>query len=334
MIFERATVTRLAAALTVESASSPRIDRRSPTWRRASRRCTFLQASSGKSCWGMSSSRSCRLTCRSMRCETWRTRPRAPSMEAMAARFCAEITAFQPEGPLSLAGYSFGGLLAYEMARQLRGAGRQIAMLAIFDTGPAFSKSGSLKDTATRIGLCLENLPRWIAEDVIRTTRSETPGRLWRSVRKLVRSLVTRHHTAAATPGSFAKVEHLFDVSSWSPALMAHVENNLCIIGGFRFGPYDGQVTLFPCARASSPARAHLGLGMAVGRERRARDRGARKSSHAYARPHPRARRPAADRADATIERCAARRLAPSRVCFLVEHPLTSPVHPASTDGW
>ena len=63
----------------------------------------------------------------------------AVSMEAMAARLCADLAAFQPEGPGSLAGYSFAGLLAYEMARQLRASGREIRLLAIFDTGPDLS---------------------------------------------------------------------------------------------------------------------------------------------------------------------------------------------------
>jgi thioesterase domain-containing protein len=171
--------------------------------------------------------------------------PRAESMDAMAARFAAAIRAFQPEGPICLAGYSFGGLLAYEMARQLKASGRDIRLLAIFDTGPDFSKGGSLKDRWTRVRLCLQNVPRWIEEDVIRSFGPETPARLWRSVLKLAGALIWRRFHAAATPGSFARVEHLFDVSNWSPALYAHVENNLRILGAFRYRGYDGQLTLF-----------------------------------------------------------------------------------------
>jgi thioesterase domain-containing protein len=39
----------------------------------------------------------------------------------------------QPEGPYHLAGWSFGALLAYEMAQQLQRQGRQIGSLAVLD---------------------------------------------------------------------------------------------------------------------------------------------------------------------------------------------------------
>ena len=44
------------------------------------------------------------------------------------------MRALQPEGPYLLGGWSFGGMLAYEMARQLRASGQEVGMLAILDT--------------------------------------------------------------------------------------------------------------------------------------------------------------------------------------------------------
>lgn len=55
-------------------------------------------------------------------------------IEAMASRYCREIQAFQPEGPYYLCGYSFGGLLAYEIARQLLCQGKTIGSLLLVDT--------------------------------------------------------------------------------------------------------------------------------------------------------------------------------------------------------
>jgi oxalate---CoA ligase len=55
-------------------------------------------------------------------------------VEEMAAYYLEEIVAVQPEGPYLLFGYSFGGLVAYEMARQLNEQGRQVALLALGDT--------------------------------------------------------------------------------------------------------------------------------------------------------------------------------------------------------
>ena len=45
------------------------------------------------------------------------------SVPEMAADFLGQIRAVQPHGPYRLAGFSFGGVLAYEVAQQLRAAG-------------------------------------------------------------------------------------------------------------------------------------------------------------------------------------------------------------------
>jgi thioesterase domain-containing protein len=52
----------------------------------------------------------------------------------MAAHYIREIREAQPEGPYYLGGWSFGGVIAFEMARQLMAAGARIALLALFDT--------------------------------------------------------------------------------------------------------------------------------------------------------------------------------------------------------
>ena len=58
------------------------------------------------------------------------------TIEEMAARYVAELRRVQPQGPYRLAGWSFGGLAAFEMARQLNAAGDDVALLAVLDTGP------------------------------------------------------------------------------------------------------------------------------------------------------------------------------------------------------
>lgn len=57
-----------------------------------------------------------------------------PSIEAMASRYVAAIREVDPVGPYHLAGYSGGGVIAYEMAQQLRRAGAPVALLAMLDT--------------------------------------------------------------------------------------------------------------------------------------------------------------------------------------------------------
>jgi len=57
-------------------------------------------------------------------------------IEEMAAHYIDEMRAVQPQGPYFLAGYSFGGLVAYEMAQQLRASGNEVGLLALLDTSP------------------------------------------------------------------------------------------------------------------------------------------------------------------------------------------------------
>lgn len=55
-------------------------------------------------------------------------------MEDIAAHYVAEIMTQNPDGPYALAGYSFGGIIAYEMAKQFDMLGKEVKMLAMFDT--------------------------------------------------------------------------------------------------------------------------------------------------------------------------------------------------------
>jgi amino acid adenylation domain-containing protein len=55
-------------------------------------------------------------------------------MEDIAANYIAEIIAHDPVGPYAVAGYSLGGMIAYEMAKQMLAMGKNVKMLAMFDT--------------------------------------------------------------------------------------------------------------------------------------------------------------------------------------------------------
>jgi amino acid adenylation domain-containing protein len=62
-----------------------------------------------------------------------RSRP-LDSVEAMAARYLDEIRKVQPQGPYVLGGFSFGGLVAFEMARRLLQYGEQVRLLVLLDS--------------------------------------------------------------------------------------------------------------------------------------------------------------------------------------------------------
>ncbi|WP_186741644.1 non-ribosomal peptide synthetase/type I polyketide synthase [Spirosoma utsteinense] len=56
------------------------------------------------------------------------------SIEDIAAHYIDAITRQNPSGPYALAGYSSGGIIAYEMSRQLLDRGKEVKLLALFDT--------------------------------------------------------------------------------------------------------------------------------------------------------------------------------------------------------
>jgi thioesterase domain-containing protein/acyl carrier protein len=80
-------------------------------------------------------------------------------IEEMAALYIEEIRRVQPAGPYFLGGWSLGGPVAYEMARQLQALGETIALLVILDgtpevedIGPEPSDAGFLLDIAAYVG--------------------------------------------------------------------------------------------------------------------------------------------------------------------------------------
>jgi thioesterase domain-containing protein len=58
------------------------------------------------------------------------------TIEEMAAHYAGEIRRVQPRGPYRIGGWSFGGLAAFELARQLRAGGEEVELLAVIDTTP------------------------------------------------------------------------------------------------------------------------------------------------------------------------------------------------------
>jgi aspartate racemase len=61
---------------------------------------------------------------------------RHTSIKEMAAHYAETIIEFQPEGPYYLGGYSMAGLIAFEVAQELRFRGKRVALLALLDSAP------------------------------------------------------------------------------------------------------------------------------------------------------------------------------------------------------
>ncbi|MDJ0903585.1 MAG: amino acid adenylation domain-containing protein [Xenococcus sp. MO_188.B8] len=82
--------------------------------------------------------------------------PVITTVEEMATAYLQEIQKIQPEGPYFLGGYSFGGKLAFEMARQLQQQGQEVAFLALID---CYNNLGSQRlPLSQRLKIHLDNL--------------------------------------------------------------------------------------------------------------------------------------------------------------------------------
>lgn len=99
-------------------------------------------------------------------------------IEDMAARYIEALRTIQPHGPYSLAGYSFGGTVAFEMAKQLQESGQEIACLAIFDgAAPATPRSFDDEDDALWLAI--------ITLELIRDSTKKELAEMYADLRKL-----------------------------------------------------------------------------------------------------------------------------------------------------
>lgn len=93
------------------------------------------------------------------------------SFEEMARDYLAEIRAVRPHGPYLLAGYSGGGITAFEMARQLQNEGEVVEHVIMFDTPQPTQPPLSWRDRASMKAQDLHRykgafLRRWLKTQV------------------------------------------------------------------------------------------------------------------------------------------------------------------------
>jgi thioesterase domain-containing protein/acyl carrier protein len=77
------------------------------------------------------------------------------SIEPMASYYLEAIRTVQPEGPYLLCGSSFGGIVAYEVAQQLRVAGERVAMVAMLDSPNPSHVPEGIEDRVERLAYLL-----------------------------------------------------------------------------------------------------------------------------------------------------------------------------------
>lgn len=141
------------------------------------------------------------------------------SFSAIAACYADSIRQIQPEGPYFLAGYSMGGHLAYEIARQMTKEGDEVAFVGVIDTAAETRRAPLWKRLLYRVEMLRldprRNVPRFALEAVNRPKN-------WaeRRVRRIIK---------ATAP------QRIYD------SFVAFADARR----GFKLEPYDGPVTLF-----------------------------------------------------------------------------------------
>ena len=89
--------------------------------------------------------------------------PFFPSVEAMAAAYLRDVREQQPHGPYLIGGYSMGGVVAFEMARQLDAVGEETGLLVLIDAFAPHPERGSAIAAWSRNGLLMQVVANQLA---------------------------------------------------------------------------------------------------------------------------------------------------------------------------
>jgi amino acid adenylation domain-containing protein len=169
--------------------------------------------------------------------------PPHQTVPEMASAYLEQARKLCHEGPWRLAGWSFGGLVAYEMASQLAAAHDEIGMLALIDPSPVLGDAELVADDATDdlavMEALLEFTGRLAGRDLLqdRDVLAATPRDRRRA------EVVSRMRRAAGIgPSGSDEVEKMVDVFA----------ANWRAYHRYRPAPYRGRVTLLAANGASA----------------------------------------------------------------------------------
>ena len=167
------------------------------------------------------------------------------TMEEIAAQYVQLIYKFQPSGPYKLIGWCVGGVLAFEVARQLMIAGHQVALLAMIDAwAPGHNRRLS------RLRATLANYSfrgQLIAADWRRAVSREQTFRMFLERRTLTKKLLRLFgRDAPEEPGRVEFAARDLSAENYDQWLLGYLEDT-----ERRYEPklYPGKITLLCSAR-------------------------------------------------------------------------------------
>jgi thioesterase domain-containing protein len=142
----------------------------------------------------------------------------------------------QPQGPYQLGGFCFGGVLAYEMARQLTTAGETVSLLAALESAPP-NVHAAHRDAAYRIENVYENVRDFMAQP------ATAKMNFVRSKAQKLRQKLARHkNPAEEKPPQLAD---LIDMSKYPKDYVKYAETHWKALESYKPGNYEGTIHLF-----------------------------------------------------------------------------------------
>lgn len=166
----------------------------------------------------------------------------APSLVAMSRTLCDAVEQRHPTGPICLAGYSFAGLLAYQMAIELTERGRDVAFLAVLDAWPDDTPPRTWSERLAALRTMVSNAPLWVHEHIYRTFDRRTPRRLTQMFLSHVKDSIG---LLKGTPRVDWKPEEIFEGHTLTNRMRETITRYIAAVATARFEPYPGRLVLF-----------------------------------------------------------------------------------------
>ncbi len=207
---------------------------------------------------------------------------RGAQIEDYAAHYIEVIKSIHPEGPYVIGGHSFGGIVSYEIAQQLRRSGDDVALLFILDSALP-NLDANLMDRARSVLAFLRGLPHVPAEawKQFRSDPEQFRRDLGQKLRLVGGKLSSRFRkpqgagncgqaqTEASDDELFRRnsglqTQDIVEMSHWPENNRRIAERHYRAVLAYEPKTYPGAVTLFR-SRFQSP---FLGLGFQMGWDR------------------------------------------------------------------
>jgi aspartate racemase len=162
-------------------------------------------------------------------------------IEALAAYHVEQMCAVEPKGPYHIAGYSFGAIVALEIAQQLVAGGREVGLLGAIDSGPC-PRYRDGESSPSHLWSFTRNLYYWLIEDFLVTHPREMLARAYRRLKKVaerVRIVPTSPLPSPLPPGF-----EWLDTERIPSELRRVILTNYQTCMAYKPRPYPGRVTL------------------------------------------------------------------------------------------